>query len=52
MAFKRTRFLLVSLVLGTIIDDTHGKGVLNLGKDAFNRDVAVMPHFVKFCVPW
>ena len=55
MAFKRTIFLLVILFLGMVVDDAHGKEVkkvVNLGKDSFNRDVAAMPHFVRFCVPW
>ena len=52
MAFKRTLLILIIVLLGTNVDDTHGNEVVNLGKDSFYKDVAVMPHFVRFCVPW
>ena len=52
MKLKRTIFLLGILVWETIADNNHTKDVVILKKDSFDRQVAKMPHFVMFCVPW
>ena len=50
--FKSTIFLLIALVLQVIADDDHGKDVVNLEKDTFEKEVGKKPHLVMFFAPW
>jgi len=49
---KSTIFLLIALVLQVIADDDHGKDVVNLEKDTFEKEVGKKPHLVMFFAPW
>ena len=52
MDLKQSILLLVIFVLGKLVDDTYGKDAVELVTNSFDRNVAIMPHFVLFCVPW
>lgn len=40
------------MVVEAVAVDNHGREVVKLVKDSFEEDVAKMPHFVMFFVPW
>ena len=52
MSFKHTILLLGIIISGTFAEGSDGKDVVNLVKDSFDSEVAKMPHFVMFFVPW
>ena len=45
-------FLLTIIVLRTAAKDEFGNDVVNLEKDSFDKELAKLPHFVLFFVPW